>query len=250
MTLISTIIRDAYRESNLIPITSDPSANEIAEGLRVLNRFIASLYGNEVGESLTTIPIGSHNISRPSGFPGYTDQPDGDWFAPLNSRLVLNLTSPQTVYLHPMPQNGSRLEIIDKSGNLATYNLTLNGNGYTIGGTSTAVLSTNNLSKSYFFRDGDWKVVADLATTDDSPFPQEFDDLLIVGVAIRLNPRNGVAVDSQSVAAYKTALRKFRAYYGNTVTEIPVEHGLIRTPGKRIGLRAMANFNTGNEILP
>lgn len=249
MTTISTIIRDAYRESNLIPITSNPSSDEISEGLRVANRYIRSLYGYEIGESLTSIPIGKNNVSKPSTFPGYQDQPDAQWYAPLNSRLVLNLTSPQTVYLSPQPQNGARLVLIDKSSNLGTYNLTLNGNGYTIDGSTSQVFSTNGLEKEYFFRAdiGDWAAIFDLVTTDNSPFPQEYDDLLIVGIAMRLNPRNGVQMDSQSVAAYKSSLRKFRAQYGNTITEVSPEEGLLRTPGKLT--RRVSNFNSGSEYI-
>lgn len=232
MTLVSAIIRDAYRESNLIDISRDPTTDESAEGLRLLNRYVLSLFGNEAGDGLTSVPIGRNNIDRPSGFPGYTNQPDSAWVVPVDTRLVLNLTSAQTVYLHPKPRDGSRFSVIDASANLATYNVTLDGNGNTVAGSNTSTLSTNSLAQDYFFRadKANWAVVSPLIATDESPFPQEFDDLLILGLAFRLNPRNGVATDMMSMEAFKAISRKFRARYSQSI-EMPVEEGLLRTLG-------------------
>lgn len=256
MTLISTIIRDAYRESNLIAISADPTTNEQAEGLRLLNRFILSLFGNEAGEPLTSIPIGSGNIDRPSSFPGYTDQPCNDWFAPVNSRLILNLTSAQTVFMHPAPHDGARFAIVDKSGNLATYNLILDGNGYTVEAALSKTLNTNSMTREYFFRGdtGDWGVVAPLIASDASPFPEKFDDLLIVGLAIRLNPRNDVAADQQSIETLQSNMRKFKAQYNQTI-EMPVEDALLRTSGmgraiSRLGYNDMDAFTYGHPGWP
>lgn len=234
MTLISTIIRDAYRESNLIAISADPTSNEQDEGLRLLNRYVLSLFGNEAGDPLTSIPIGSNNIDRPQGFPGYEGQPTGNWFVPVDSRLILNLTSTETVYLHPRPHDGARFSFIDKSNNLSTRNLIVDANGYTISGATSATFNTNGLANEYFFRVdiGDWSIVSPLVSGDESPFPQKFDDLLIVGLAMRLNPRNGVAIDPQSVEAFRMNQRKFRATYGQSIN-MPSEEGLLRTPGTR-----------------
>lgn len=40
MALVSEIIKDAYREANLIPITQSPTLDEQTEALRLLNRFV------------------------------------------------------------------------------------------------------------------------------------------------------------------------------------------------------------------
>jgi hypothetical protein len=120
MTIVSQIIADGYRESNLIPINGTPSTDQTSEALRLLNRLVSSVYGNEAGDQLNPLPIGNNNISKPSGYP-YYNVPSGDWFVPLNSQLVLNTTVATSVWLHPMPEDGSRFSFIDKSSNLATF---------------------------------------------------------------------------------------------------------------------------------
>jgi hypothetical protein len=75
MTLVSEIIRDAYRESNLIAITADPTSEEETEGLRLLNRIVSGTYGIDAGEELQVVPIGNNNISRPADYPYYNQVP-------------------------------------------------------------------------------------------------------------------------------------------------------------------------------
>src|SRR3546814_5364482 len=55
---------------------------------------VKSVFGDEVGEPLTALPIGSLNIDRPSGYPWWDTVPDGDWFVPKNTRAVFNLEAP------------------------------------------------------------------------------------------------------------------------------------------------------------
>src|SRR3546814_10171580 len=81
---------------------------------------VKSVFGDEVGEPLTALPIGSLNIDRPSGYPWWDTVPDGDWFVPKNTRAVFNLEAPLDLYLHPEPDDGSRLAVVDVAGNLAT----------------------------------------------------------------------------------------------------------------------------------
>jgi len=241
LTTISTLIRDAFRESNLIAISADPTEAEQAEGLRLLNRVVLSLLGNEAGDPLNTFPLGSNNVSRPSGFP---DQPQNDWFVPVNVRLVLNLTDDQTVYLHPQPNDGARFAVVDKSDNLSTNSLTVMGNGYTIEDEPSLVFNTNGTAREYFFRadTGNWTAVSPLTAESESPFPEQFDDLLIISLAMRLNPRHGVAADAQSVETLRSLLRKFKAQYGQTV-ETPLEEGLLRTLGVRYFKGAYSDTN-------
>lgn len=233
MTLVSEIIRDAYRESNLIAISADPTTDEVDEALRLLNRIVASVYGNEAGEQLIPLVIGRNNIDRPQGFPWY-DQvpPEADWFVPMNSRLVLNLTSAQTVYLDPNPQDGQRFGVQDKSGNLATYNFVIDPNGRTIEDTLSLTLNTNNANVTFMYRQdtGNWARVTPLETSDTFPFPPEFDDLFITSLAMRLNPRHAVEADAQSVQAYTRSLRQFTARYAQTQV-VWSELGMIRLTG-------------------
>jgi hypothetical protein len=232
MTLVSTIIRDAFRESNLIAIAADPTTAEQAEALRLLNRLILSVLGTEMGEQLSPIIIGRNNINRPQGFPWYEQVPDQvDWFVPANSRLFLNLTFPQTVYLDPNPEDGARFAYIDKSGNLNTYPLTINANGRTIDNSFTETDNTNNSVREYFFRadTGNWSVVTPLGLADEMPFPPEFDTLFIVDLAMRLNPRHAQEADTQSIAARNRAERNFKARYRQH-REMGSELGLVLLP--------------------
>jgi hypothetical protein len=233
-TLVSDIITDAYRESNLIAISATPTTAEVTEGLRLLNRIFYEVFGDEMGEPLETIPLGRNNINRPSGFPYYEDVPYPDWFVPDNTRLALNLSSATTVYLSPIPHDGARFAVQDISGNLATNNLIVNGNGRKIAGATSATLSTNGLVREYFYRAdlGEWKQVSDLISSDAWPFPPRFDTMFIVALAMRLNPRHAVDADGQSVEAYRRGLKTFRAQY-KQIKEMPSDPGLYRLTGNK-----------------
>jgi hypothetical protein len=252
MTLVSEIIRDAYRESNLIAITADPTSEEETEGLRLLNRIVSGTYGIDAGEELQVVPIGNNNISRPADYPYYNQVPEvTDWYVPQNSRLVLNLTASLTVYLPPDPEDGARLAIQDKSDNLATYNLTVVANGRTIGDATSVTLSTDGLNSEYFYNadSGNWAILSPLEADDTFPFPTEFEDLFVIDLAVRLNPRHGVTVDPQSSGRYFKVLKAFKARYRQH-REAASELGLLRTSGiKRTGFdtrRANREFDYGN----
>lgn len=233
MTLVSTIIQDGYRESNLIAVTAAPTADQSAEALRLLNRLVMGSYGDEAGDQLNPMPIGTNNISRPSGYPYYNPTPDTtNWFVPPNAQLMLNITSPLTVWLSPNPQDGTRFALTDKSNNLASNPLTVNANGRTIEGVTTMVYNTNGQNSEYMYRAdiGNWFRINDLDYTDDMPFPEDFDDFFTIGLALRLNPRYQQAADPQTVLAYKQNMSQFKARY-RQVIQVPSELGILKTPG-------------------
>lgn len=235
MTLVSDIIRDAFRECNLIAISASPTTDEMNEGLRLLNRNVSSAYGNEASEQLDPLPLGQNNISRPNGFPWYNQSPGwADWFVPHNTRLVCNLTAPLTVYLDPNPEDGSRFAVQDMSNNFSTYPLTVIGNGHQIDNTFQTVFNVNGTNKEYFFRQdtGDWALLSPLGLSDTFPFPSDFDDFFIIGLALRLNPRYSQVADSQSLLAFKRAGTQFKARYRQH-DFVWSELGLIRTSGAR-----------------
>ena len=101
MTLVSQIITDAHRQSNILAIATDPTPAQQAEGLRFLQRIVASVYGHEAGEGLDPFPVGRHDIVSPVWYPGYNDIPPGDWFLPKNKQMVCNLTNAVSIPLHP-----------------------------------------------------------------------------------------------------------------------------------------------------
>lgn len=229
MTTVSQIITDAYRECNLIAISATPTTAEQSEALRLLNRLVLSVLGYELGQQFQPVAIGDNGIESPQGFPWYGNIPAGEWWVPMNHRLIVNQTQANTIDLHPEPQDGARLGVVDASGNLATYNLTLRGNGRTIEGASSVTLSTNSLRRQWFYRAdlGDWVVVADLALDDDFPFPEEFDDFFIIMLAMRLNPRHAQQLMPESQAAFTRSRSQFRARYNNK-RQMHSEIGLLR----------------------
>jgi hypothetical protein len=255
LTLISTIIRDAYREGNLIAKTAEPTTADYEEGLHLLNQNIASVYGIEVGEEYRPILIGRNNISRPSGYPWYETVPDStDWYVPANVRLVLNLQEPCTVYLDPNPRDGARFAVLDKSNNLSTYNLTVNGNGRTISGATSVVVSTNGAAREYTYRGdtGDWALVSPLELDDDFPFPTAFEAYFSIGLTIRLDPRYEIGISPSSAAVFSKGEKNFKARYRQS-EEQSSEDAYLFTPGVRrryYGDTRLGNdsFNIGRPI--
>jgi len=230
MALVSEIIKDAFREANLIPITQSPTANEQDEALRLLNRFVRSVFGNEVGEKLQSYSIGDNNVisdDLPFVFDFTTP-----YYVPLNARLVANLTASTTINLNPEPEDGSRVAIVDVSGNFSVFPLTIKGNGRQIDSATSAVLSTDYINKEWFYRAdiGSWMLVTDLTLEDTFPFPTEFEDMFVIGLALRLNPRNGASVDDQSMLNFRRQRNLFRSRYAQKSEQLS-EIGLVWLSG-------------------
>lgn len=229
MTLVSQIIIDAYRESNLISITATPTALEQAEALRLLNQEVADVYGFECGEMLQTLPLGNVSVVSPQGYPW---QWPADAFVPLNANVVCNLPAAQTVNLHPDPQDGSRLAVVNV--NSAVFNLTLNANGRKIDGNPTLTLTDPTTQKEWIYdsASASWKIVLPLASTDQMPFPSKYDPLFTILLAARLNPRNGVQMDPQSQMKLSQMMKHFKAQYRQIIPQ-PSELALLLLPGVR-----------------
>lgn len=191
MTLVSSIITSAYRESNIIPLVSSPNTNQQTEALDRLNPLLLSTVGNEAGDDLNDVNIG-----------GDVDQESlvTSWI-PDNARLLLNLTEAKSYDLDPTPFEGQRLAFVDVGGNLATYNVTLSGNGRTIEGSSSLTLNTNSDARQWMYRadTGNWVRINTLAVDDEMPFPSEFDDYFIIMLALRINPRYGQSLAPETV---------------------------------------------------
>ena len=106
MTLISSIITDAFREGNILPLGKAPNANQAAEALRLFNSCIAALYGDEAGESLTDWPLGNYGRESPEYDLGYTDHRLDH--PTINRRLIAVNETAKTVYFPLRPQDGAR----------------------------------------------------------------------------------------------------------------------------------------------
>ena len=213
MTLISSIIRDAYREGNILPLRKVPDTEQVAEALRLFNGNIRSIYGDDAGEGLTDWPLGTFNYESPNYGPPYTDY--AIEHPPINHRLLATNTEAKTIYLTPFPQDGSRMAIADPFGRLATVPVTLDANGRTIEGNLTLLLNVDGTFQEWFYRAdlGQWVKISALTEGDENPFPNDFDNFFIIGLALRLNPRYGREIDEQSALVFKNERRKFVARY-------------------------------------
>ena len=233
MALVSEIIKDAFREANLIPITQSPTLDEQAESLRLLNRFVRSIFGNEAGDKLQSFAVGSLNVVTTTQLPIFDFTTPN--YVPLNARLMVNISAATQVNLHPDPEDGSRIAVVDVAGNFNTFNLTLRGNGRGVDTATTAVLNTASLKKEWFYRAdlGSWMAITNLGLNDVFPFPLEFEDLFVIGLATRLNPRNGVAIDDQAMMNFRRQRNLFRARYSQSIQQ-ESEEGLIRMTGSRL----------------
>lgn len=228
-TLVSSIITDAFRETNLIPLGVSPTTDQSAEAFRRLSSIVVAVLGNEAGETLVPMPLGQNDITSPSGYPWWQNTLPGNVFVPTNTRIMLNLTGAGSVNLHPKPHDGARMGIVDASGNLASHPLTIYGNGRLIEGQTQMVYSTNGQTKEWFYREdlGNWVTVTPLDSAGTMPFPPEFDDMFIVMLAMRLNPRYGQVINPASVDALKSTMTKFSARYKQSDTQMPSEDGLL-----------------------
>lgn len=230
MTLVSEIIIDSFRQSNLEAIGVQPSDAKLTEALRYLNRIVKSVFGNEVSEPFQSFPLGRNGISRPAGYPWWDTVPSNDWFVPKNTRVMLNLdTNLYNLWLHPSPDDGSRFAAIDVSGTLGTYPITLHGNGRLIENAESIILDTPHLDQEWFYRAdlANWQKTYPLLLADSFPFPEEFDDFFITMLSIRLNPSYGAQLDPQSQLVLTRSRTQLRARYSQNI-ETRSELALIR----------------------
>jgi hypothetical protein len=220
MTLVSEIIKGAYRELNVIPLGADPTANQTTEALAKLNTLILTTVGNEVGDELTDVNYG-----------GDYDQSEytNEW-VPSNTRLMCNLTSALTLDLDPRPFDGQRLSLVDNGGNFATYNVTLDGNGRNIEGASTLTISTDDYTGQWMYRSdtGNWVKIEELEDTDEMPFPVEFDDYFTQMLAVRLNSRYGQAMSADGAMMLRRWRSAIRSRYRRRDLRMMTDPGLVR----------------------
>ncbi len=230
MTIISQIITDAYRESNLIALGTTPNDAEKAEALRRLQSIILASIGNEAGEPLETV---DYPPTVPEFDPGYTLS---------NVRLAITEGTPVTIVFPLNPLDGARMGVIDPLDFLPTTPVVLDGNGRTIEGSPTITLVTAVGLPTWFYRAdmGDWIRLTDFSDdTDEMPFPQEFDDFFVVSLAMRINPRYGRQLDPMTLSTMNSIRTKLRARYKQN-KPMPSELALWINPWYQLG-----SFTTG-----
>lgn len=231
MTTVSSIINSALRETNLIPLGVTPTQDQLDEGFALLSTIVAGVLGNEAGENLFPMPLGQNGIDSPAGYPWWANELPGNIFVPTNTRIMCNLTGPGTVNLHPRPHDGARMGIVDVSQNFDLFPLTINGNGRSIEGDEAMTYDTAGEIRQWVYREdlGNWVTVIPLDIAGEMPWPPEFDDMFIILLALRLNPRYGQVIHPASAEALKVAQTKFSARYTQSTTQMPSEDGLLYT---------------------
>jgi len=229
MTAVTQIIQDALRETNLIPLGVSPTTDQQTEAFRLLSSLVASMLGNEAGENLNPFPLGGDGIEAPRGYPWWNNELPPDMYVPTNSRLMLNLTDEGQVYFDPAPHDGARMGIVDCANNLDICPLTIHGNGRKIDAQFDLVVDTPGTTQEWVYREdiGSWVTVIPLALDGQMPWPSEFDDLFVISLAMRLNPRYGQVLHPASVDTLRDLKVKFSARYGQSNIMKPSEIGLL-----------------------
>lgn len=239
MTLASDIITRAHRESNLIPLVGTPNANQQTEALPLLNEQLLAAIGFEAG-----VDIGDLNIGGEFDQSSYCSQ-----WVPADARLVLNLGGATNYKLDPQPYDGQRLAVADAASNLATYNLTLSGNGRKIEGAASITLNVNGDTRQWLYRadTANWVKINALVAADAMPLPQEFDSFFVTRLAMRINPRYGQSLGQATLTELTNIERKLRARYRKPR---PVQDsgslGLLGQRRGQFGL-SQADFNAGRS---
>lgn len=220
--IVSEIIREGLREGNLIPIARDPTTAEVAEALGRLNTLVKALYGFELGELLQDWPVPSKQRTAAVSAQFPYAPPERDMpaqvtiYPPANVRIVAKLATDTTIWLPQRPDDGARVGFVDVG---SSGFLTLDANGRLIEDATgipapDAIIDPPNVSQWFYRADlGTWQRILPLVLTDLSPFPDEFDDLLITGLCIRLSPRYGNEVRAGTASMYTDVLGKFKARY-------------------------------------
>lgn len=228
-TLVSSIIQSALRETNLIPLGTVASDDQIAEAFQLLVTLTESVLGNEMGENLNPLPLGQENINSPKGYPWWSNSLPANMFVQTNTRVMCNLTGEGFINLHPKPHDGARMGVVDVAGNFDVNNFTIYGNGRMIEGAPEMTYDTTGELREWMYREdlGNWVVTTPLTLTGTMPWGSEYDDMFIIMLAMRLNPRYGQVMHPASVEALKNITTKFTARYSQSTTQMPSENGLL-----------------------
>lgn len=230
-TNVTDIINSALRETNLIPLGVNPTPDQQTEAFNLLSTIVSSVLGNEMGENLSPFPLGNLDIVSPTGYPWWQNQLPGNLFVQTNLRLMCNLTADGFINMNPIPHDGARFGIVDVAGNFATNELTIYGNGRMIEGESEMTYNTSGETREWMYRGdlGNWVVVSPLDINGVMPWGPEFDDMFIIRLAERLNPRYGQIMHPASLETLKEVQTKFTSRYSQSTTQVGSEDGLLYT---------------------
>lgn len=211
MTLVREIVIDAYRESNLIGLGEEGDSAQGQEGFRLLNRIVAGIFGNEVGENLNDWVI--------PGPYGLITTPWLQWLPP-DIRLILGEgAGAQLFKLNPYPVNGDRIQLIDSGSGFAANPVTFQVQAAQFEGSSADyVADTDGFNRTWIYRDdtSNWARILPLDPAGEFPFPNAYDDAFVQMLALRLNPRYQQELSNDSKIAMQRNMNQLKAFYSRT----------------------------------
>lgn len=237
MTLASDLIKASYREGNLIPLDTALTPAQEVEALGILNNFIDSLLGFELGEFAFDWPVPPSSTSgidaRFPLFPQGRELPSDVFLnPPPNVRIILNLAADTTLFLQQDPDDGARMLFVNIDAT-SVFKLTVDGNGRLTKGTKTVTELSTALDKQLWLYRADlanWTLVSTLELADESPLPSLYDDLLTTGTMIRLAPRFGRPIPSETAATFKRLLKRMKTQYRQSVPVPTSSTALFNSP--------------------
>jgi hypothetical protein len=193
MTTCRTLIRRAMLEIKALSSGEQPSADEMSDGLEVLQEVLDGLFGMGVGQSLSDQIV------------------EIDTDLPANTRALVFATVPLTITLPEMPENGQRVQIKDMVGNLSTNTVSIPAVP------SDIVLNTDSGDYVFVYIDSSasWVLVSQL--TPDSELPIGDDEFFRLELALRLIPMFGGNLTPESAKAHMRATNRIRARFHVTV---------------------------------
>ena len=212
MTVVADLIEKSFFEAGLTTELQHATPTQTRNAMDTLANLVKFLYGGVAGEYFTQWPLGNYGRSANSR---PIDNTQVDHYPPINSMLVAVNEQAITVHLPVEPSDGARIGVIDPFNRLATYPVTIDGNGRAIGGAAQAVVNTNGSAPIWFFRAdlGNWVLITPLLITDEMPFPEEYDQMFILMMAMRLNPAYGRNISSVQAGWLKEFRQQFTARY-------------------------------------
>lgn len=184
MTAVSDIIERAFYEAALTTELQHATPTQTRRAAETLTSIIRYLYGSNVGEYFQTFPLGNVGVREPTNY--------GNGFScpPANSMLIASNEAALAIDFPANPSDGARMGVSDPLGRLAGFPVTASGNGRAIGGQAQQVLAAGQV---WFYRAdlGSWVLMTPLGLASEMPFPEDYDDMFVVLLAMRLNPVYG-----------------------------------------------------------
>lgn len=236
MSTVSEIVTQAYREGNFIAIGETPRAEEMTEAVSRLRSLIDSLFGTTIGEAYRDWYVPSDFVVfaplrqpfSPNADVSISSS-DSFRYPPPNVRILTKTTEAQTLYFPANPADGARMQFLNIAS--SAVSITISGNGHLIENAASLVDTVANLhTRKWFYRAdlGDWIRLASIVDENSEvPLPSEFDDVLVCGLAVRLQPRFQTPLDKATVAMFENGLDKLKKRYRQS-EEMPISYGELR----------------------